>query len=99
MTKPYEPWEGYEEQFMREVAGYMPGSLIAEKLERSIQSVYSKASDMDVTLISNRLARRWTETEFQLLGKDADEKVANLTGRTLKSVMCKRTSLSIPKAA
>lgn len=99
MTKPYEPWEGYEEQFMREVAGYMPGSLIAEKLERSIQSVYSKASDMDVTLISNRLARRWTETELQLLGKDADEKVANLTGRTLKSVMCKRTSLSIPKAA
>lgn len=77
----------------------MPGSLIAEKLERSIQSVYSKASDMDVTLISNRPARRWTETELQLLGKDADEKVANLTGRTLKSVMCKRTSLSIPKAA
>lgn len=99
MTKPYEPWEEYEEQFMREVAGYMPGSIIAEKLERSIQSVYSKASDMDVTLISNRPARRWTETELRLLGKDADKKVAHLTGRTLKSVMCKRASLSIPKTA
>lgn len=99
MTKPYEPWEGYEEQFMREVAGYMPGSLIAEKLERSIQSVYSKASDMDVTLISNRPSRRWTETELRLLGRDADEKVAHLTGRTLKSVMCKRASLFITKAA
>ncbi|HHH1650993.1 TPA: hypothetical protein ACPZS6_001460 [Yersinia enterocolitica] len=99
MTKPYEPWEEYEEQFIREVAGYMPGSLIAEKLERSIQSVYSKASDMDVTLISNRPSRRWTETELRLLGKDADEKVANLTGRTLKSVMCKRASLFITKVA
>ncbi len=99
MTKPYEPWEEYEEQFIREVAGYMPGSLIAEKLERSIQSVYSKASDMDVTLISNRPSRRWTETELQLLGKDADEKVAHLTGRTPKAVMCKRASLFITKAA
>ncbi|HDL8567102.1 TPA: hypothetical protein ACMY33_001292 [Yersinia enterocolitica] len=99
MTKPYGPWEGYEEQFIKEVAGYMPGSLIAEKLERSLQSVYSKASDMDVTLISNRPARRWTKKELQLLGKNADEKVAHLTGRTLKSVMCKRASLAIPKAA
>ncbi|HHT8315334.1 TPA: hypothetical protein ACT24S_004773 [Yersinia enterocolitica] len=99
MTKPYEPWEGYEDQFMREVAGYMPGDLIAEKLERSLQSIYAKASSMGIALISNRPARRWTETELQLLGKDADEKVAHLTGRTLKSVICKRASLSIPKAA
>lgn len=46
MTKPYEPWEGYEEQFIREVASYMPGDLIAEKLERSLQSIYAKASAM-----------------------------------------------------
>ncbi|MGL4486179.1 MAG: hypothetical protein ACRCUG_04125 [Yersinia sp. (in: enterobacteria)] len=99
MTKPYERWEGYEEQFMREVAEYMPCDLIAEKLERSLQSIYAKASAMGVALIINRPARRWTETELRLLGKDADEKVARLTGRTLKSVMCKRASLSIPKTA
>ncbi|CNI10655.1 Uncharacterised protein [Yersinia frederiksenii] len=99
MTKPYEPWEGYEEQFIREVASYMPGDLIAEKLERSLQSIYAKAAAMGMALIANRPARRWTETELRLLGKDTDEKVAHLTGRTLKSVMCKRASLSIPKAA
>ncbi|CNJ55336.1 Uncharacterised protein [Yersinia rohdei] len=99
MTKPYEPWEAYEEQFIREVAEYMPGDLIAEKLERSLRSIRAKSASMNVTLLLSRSARRWTETELQLLGKDADEKVAHLTGRTLKSVMCKRTSLSIPKAA
>lgn len=43
-------WESYELQFIREVAGIMPASLIAEKLERTQRGIQRMARKIGVSL-------------------------------------------------
>lgn len=45
-----EKWEAYELQFIQEVAGVMPSSLIAEKLERTQSAVKRMAEKLGVSL-------------------------------------------------
>ena len=45
-----EKWESYELQFIREVAGIMPASLIAEKLERTHRAIQRMARKIGVSL-------------------------------------------------
>lgn len=45
-----EKWEAYELQFIQEVAGIMPSSLIAEKLERTPRAIQRMARKIGVSL-------------------------------------------------
>lgn len=45
-----EKWEPYELQFIQEVAGIMPSSLIAEKLERTQRGIQRMARKIGVSL-------------------------------------------------
>lgn len=89
-----ERWEPYEVQFLREVAGYMPGLLISEKLERPLRSVYYKAKSIGIQLTANRQVRRWSDEELSLLFKYGDNEVSQMTGRTIRAVQVKRSAMN-----
>ncbi len=89
-----ERWEPFEVQFLREVAGYMPGLLISEKLERPLRTIYSKARSIGIHLTANRQVRRWSNEELSLLTKYSDEAVSAMTGRTAHAVRVKRSTLN-----
>lgn len=46
-------WQPWENLFLHEVAGQMPLSLIAEKLERTERAVYTQAARLDVKFPAN----------------------------------------------
>jgi hypothetical protein len=58
-------WESWEEDFLREVATTMEPKLIAEKLERSEMSVWSKAGRLGIKLIASHY-RSWSKSELAL---------------------------------
>lgn len=89
-----ERWEPFEVQFLREVAGYMPGLLISEKLERPLRTIYSKAQSIGIHLTANRQVRRWSDEELSLLTKYSDEAVSAMTGRTVHAVRVKRSTIN-----
>lgn len=90
-----EKWEPFEVQFLREVAGYMPGLLISEKLERPLRTIYSKAQSIGIQLTANRQVRRWSDEELSLLAKYGNKEVSQITGRTIRAVQVKRSNLNI----
>lgn len=51
-------WQPWENLFLHEVAGQMPVSLIAEKLERSERAVYTQAARLDVKFPANTNLRK-----------------------------------------
>ncbi|HHK8142801.1 hypothetical protein QAA95_028715 [Serratia nevei] len=89
-----ERWEPYEVQFLREVAGYMPGLLISEKLERPLRTIYSKARSIGIHLTANRQVRRWSDEELSLLSRYDDNEVSHMTGRTIRAVQVKRSAMN-----
>lgn len=89
-----ERWESWEHLFLHEVSQTMPISLIAEKLERTRSSIYSKAKKLDVSLITKKAGRTWTQAEVSLFGRYSPEEIAAATGRTIFSVRSKRNSLA-----
>ncbi|CNJ17648.1 hypothetical protein PGS49_19690 [Yersinia intermedia] len=50
------PWEDYEKDFIREVAGVFSAALIAEKLERTKRAIEEKARILGVSLALNKAA-------------------------------------------
>lgn len=88
-----EPWQSWEEDFLRSVGGVMPTQMIAERLERTESAVETKAARIDVTLnlLPNR--RPWTKAELSLFGRYSPEEIAAATGRTIFSVRSKRNAL------
>lgn len=82
-------WEAWETDFLRDVGGTMPIHLIAEKLERSNGSIYSKAAAIGVELVDLRRGKTWTQPELFLIGRFSPEEIAEATGRSLPSVRCK----------
>lgn len=89
-----ERWEPFEVQFLREVAGYMPGLLISEKLERPLRTIYSKARNIGIHLTANRQVRRWSDEELSLLSRYGDNEVSKMTGRTIRAVQVKRSAMN-----
>jgi hypothetical protein len=88
-----ERWQEWETEFLQEVGGSMPIHLIAEKLERSNGSIYSKAAAIGVDLIDLRLGRPWTKAEEFMFGHFSCEEIAEATQRTIASVRGKRHKL------
>ncbi|WP_246316687.1 hypothetical protein [Scandinavium goeteborgense] len=88
-----ERWQEWETKFLQEVGGSMPIHLIAEKLERSNGSIYSKAAAIGVDLIDLRRGRPWTKAEEFMFGHFSCEEIAEATRRTIASVRCKRHKL------
>ncbi|MBS3895036.1 hypothetical protein [Serratia marcescens] len=89
-----ERWEPFEVQFLREVAGYMPGLLISEKLERPLRTIYSKARSIGIHLTAKRQVRRWSDEELSLLSRYGDNEVSQMTGRTVRAVQVKRSAMN-----
>ncbi|HEJ7098741.1 hypothetical protein [Serratia marcescens] len=89
-----ERWEPFEVQFLREVAGYMPGLLISEKLERPLRTIYSKARSSGIHLTANRQVRRWSDEELSLLSRYGDNEVSKMTERTIRAVQVKRSAMN-----
>ncbi|MFY7397890.1 hypothetical protein [Enterobacter cloacae complex sp. IR53030] len=87
-------WQPWENLFLHEVAGQMPVSLIAEKLERSERAVYTQAARLDVKFPANTNLRKWTKAELFLFGRFTPEEIATATGRSIHSVRSKRNSLA-----
>ena len=87
-------WQPWENLFLHEVAGQMPLSLIAEKLERTERAVYTQAARLDVKFPANPNLRKWTKAELFLFGRFTPEEIAAATGRTINSVRSKRNSLA-----
>ncbi len=50
------PWEDYEKDFIREVAGVFSAALIAEKLERTKRAIEEKARILGISLALNKAA-------------------------------------------
>lgn len=88
-----ERWQEWETKFLQEVGGSMPIHLIAEKLERSNGSIYSKAAAIGVDLIDLRCGRPWTKAEEFMFGHFSCEEIAEATRRTIASVRGKRHKL------
>ncbi|WP_436876392.1 hypothetical protein [Siccibacter turicensis] len=89
-----EHWQSYENLFIHEVAGTMPISEIAQKLERSEAAVLRQASRIGTQLPSRMTGRPWTRAELFLFGRFSAEEIAAATGRTIFSVRSKRNSLA-----
>lgn len=83
-------WEPYEVQFLREVAGYMPGHIICEKLERPMRAIYYKAQREGIRLTATRKAARWTDEELALLPAHSNAEISEITGRTIRAVRDKK---------
>ncbi|MEP8956056.1 hypothetical protein ABKV24_04460 [Enterobacter mori] len=91
---PYDRWQPWENLFLHEVAGQMPISLIAEKLERTKRAVYTQAARLNVKFPGNTNCRKWTKAELFLFGRFNPEEIAVATGRSIHSVRSKRNSLA-----
>ncbi|WP_065186895.1 hypothetical protein [Enterobacter cloacae] len=87
-------WQPWENLFLHEVAGQMPISLIAEKLERTERAVCTQAARLDVKLPGNTNCRKWTKAELFLFGRFTPEEIAAATGRSIHSVRSKSNSLA-----
>jgi hypothetical protein len=85
-----EPWQSWEEDFLREVADTMPSHEIADKLERTSSSIKCKASRLGVPLRHNVEIRKWTTGETALLAHMSSEEIAKVTDRSIYSVRSKR---------
>lgn len=90
-------WEPYEVQFLREVAGYMPGHVISEKLERPMSAIYYKAQREGIRLTAIRKAFRWATTETSLFPTHSDQEISEITGRSITAVKIKRSVLKKDK--
>jgi|AGFT01.1.fsa_nt_gi hypothetical protein len=87
------PWEAWEEDFLREVAGKMSTSEIMEKLERSAKSIQNKASRLRVSLLPEPV-RPWTDYERSLINTLPPEQIAEITSRSVFAVRAMRYKLS-----
>lgn len=94
-----EPWEQYEEDFLREVASSMTVEGISEKLERTTAAVTNKASRIGVKLSAKRVFKSWNKDEEAMISTLPAITVANLTGRSIYAIRAKRYKLSRREAA
>lgn len=95
----FEPWEQYEEDFLREVASSMTGDDIAEKLDRTSSSVFNKASRMGIRLTALKQCKPWNQIEEEMIATLPASTVAARTGRSIFAVRAKRYKLSRKEAA
>jgi hypothetical protein len=87
-------WEKYEFDFIKEVAGVMSRTEIAEKLERTPAAVAFQAHRLGVSLGMLRCNRIWESSELALFGTHTDHEIKDITGRTLQSVQSKRYEIN-----
>lgn len=85
-------WESWEEDFLREVATTMEPKLIAEKLERSEMSIWSKAGRLGIKLISSQ-DKPWSKKELELFSSHSPNEIAEATSRSIYSVRAKLSRL------
>ena len=94
-----DPWEQYEEDFLREVASSMTGDDIAEKLERTSSSVFNKASRLGIRLTAIKKCKPWNQIEEEMIEKLPAHIVAERTGRSIYAIRAKRYKLNRREAA
>lgn len=87
------PWETWEEEFLRDVAGKMPTAEIMKKLERSASSIQNKASRLNVSLLPQR-HRPWTKAEQSLFENSTADEIVESTQRSIYAVRAMRYRLS-----
>lgn len=88
----YEPWQQYEIDFIRDVAGIFTTRQIAGKLERTLNSIRYMAQRIGVNL-DRRKCRRWTANELSLFPTHTDRQISEMTGRTIGAVQTRRCFL------
>ena len=94
-----DPWEQYEEDFLREVASSMTVEDIGEKLDRTPNAIICKASRMGIKLSAKRVFKSWNKSEEAMISALPAITVANLTGRSIYAIRAKRYKLSRREAA
>ena len=94
-----DPWEQYEEDFLREVASSMTADDIGDKLDRTSSSVFNKASRMAIRLTSLKACKPWNQIEEEMIATLPARMVADRTGRSIYAVRAKRYKLSRREAA
>lgn len=92
-------WERYEMDFLIEVASTMTLKEISEKLERTEGAIKNKASYLGITLLSTKGWNPWTPEQAALFGTHSDKEISHITGRTLKSIACKRLAMKVYRRA
>lgn len=90
----YEEWQQYERDFIKEVAGVMSRTEIAEKLERTPAAVAVQAHRLGVSLGLLRCNRIWESSELALFCTHTDHEIKDITGRTLQAVQSKRYEIN-----
>lgn len=94
VTMKQELWEKYEFDFIKEVAGVMSRTEIAEKLERTPEAVAVQACKLGVSLGLLRKSKPWLTSEIALFAEHTDHQIKEITGRTLQSVQSKRYEIN-----
>lgn len=82
-------WEEYEIQFLCEVSETMPLCIIAEKLERKVDSVRKKAKYLGLKTTTMRRFERWSEKDTALFQTHTPAQISRMTGRSYESVTSK----------
>lgn len=90
----YEEWQQYEKDFIKEVAGVMSRTEIAEKLERTPAAIAVQACRLGVSLGLLRKSKPWVMSEIALFALHTDHQIKEITGRTLQSVQSKRYEIN-----
>ena len=89
-----DPWEQYEENFLREVASSMTADDIGEKLDRTSSSVFNKASRMGIRLTSIKKLKPWNQIEEEMIATLPAHTVSEITGRSVYAIRAKRYKMS-----
>lgn len=94
-----DPWERYEEEFLREVASSMTVEDIGEKLDRTTNAIICKASRLGIQLSAKRVFKSWNKHEEAMISTLPAITVATITGRSIYAIRAKRYKLSRKEAA
>lgn len=92
-------WERYELDFIVEVASTMTLKEIADKLERTQDSVKNKATYLGITIHSAKGWNPWTPEQSELFSSHSDKEISLITGRSERAVATKRYNLRIQARA
>lgn len=94
-----DPWEQYEEDFLREVASSMTVEDIGEKLSRTTSAIICKASRMKIKLTAKKDIRPWTQWDDEMVLTQPIKIAADLTGRSANAIKARRFKLNHQEAA
>lgn len=94
-----QPWQRFEMDLLIEQAETKSASEIAKALGRTPDAVRCKANYFGLQLVTIHNMKAWQPDEIALFHTHTDKEISHITGRTLKSIACKRLAMKIYRRA